>query len=179
MSNWTTPSSLNKLNVSDIDIRAGFSNFTYYESLFSPHITANLTFIDTGNSFKAGSGKDVQERVGTVFSSVPSLENSEVVGIIENESGKLSFDDDYPFIVTKVNRSENNKRQVINLRLSTTYGIRNENSAVYEKYYNNITNSVKSILEKKLEVPSTKIKTDPTKTHNPLLVVEKDHLILF
>ena len=163
MANWTTPSNSNKLNVSGVDIRAGFSKFTYYESLFSPHITATLTFMDTGNSFKAGSGKDVQERVGTVFSSVPSLENSEVVGIIENESGRLSFDDDYPFIVTKINRAEDNKRQVISLRLSTKYGIKNENSAVYEKYYNNITNSVKNILEKKLEISTTKIKTDPTK----------------
>lgn len=161
MSNWSVPSKLDKLLVNEIDVRLGFNEFVYYESLFSPHITASLTFTDTGNSSKASSDKDVQERVGTVFSS-NDLKNKEVNVIISAESGSINFDD-YPFFITDVGRMEDNKRQSLFLRLSTEPGVKNESISVYEKYYGSISNSVSSILNKKLQIPSAKISIDQTK----------------
>ena len=66
--NWTLPATINEMLVDDIEVSGGFSSFSYYESLFSPHITAYISFLDTGSSVKAGSEQDVQERYGTLFS---------------------------------------------------------------------------------------------------------------
>ena len=64
MANWSRPAIIEELTVNgenfdDIDLSGGFAVFEYFESLFSPHITANLIFVDTGGS--ASGASDVQE----------------------------------------------------------------------------------------------------------------------
>ena len=75
--NWTLPATINEMLVDDIEVSGGFASFSYYESLFSPHITAYITFLDTGASVRAAPEQDVQERYGTLFSSKPDLETKD------------------------------------------------------------------------------------------------------
>lgn len=103
MSRQTRPSLYDKFLIdkdgTTVDIKEAVTSFSYYESLFSPNITANVTFVDTGNSLSASSEQDTQERVGTVFSSLPIRGKEAVKIIVRNESGTLDFDS-YPLYVT-------------------------------------------------------------------------------
>ena len=87
--NWTLPATINEMLVDDIEVSGGFASFSYYESLFSPHITAYITFLDAGASVKAAPEQDVQERYGTLFSSKPDLETKD--SKIEFEKNAIQY----------------------------------------------------------------------------------------
>ena len=46
-------------------------NFSYYESIFSPIVTASLTYVDTGDLVRSNKSVDVQERTGTLLEALP------------------------------------------------------------------------------------------------------------
>lgn len=160
--NWTLPATINEMLVDDIEVSGGFASFSYYESLFSPHITAYITFLDAGASVKAAPEQDVQERYGTLFSSKPDLETKDSKIQITHLSGGLNFSTTYPLKITKVNRIEKDKKQALIIQLQSKYALTNEETHVNGKYYNKISNSVKDILSKELEIPLTQIVVDET-----------------
>ena len=51
------------------DLREGFIQFSYYESLLSPYITGSLTYLDSGQGGVVDSQNDTPEstRTGTVI----------------------------------------------------------------------------------------------------------------
>ena len=59
------------ISVDGIPLTGKVVDFYYYESLLSPFVTANLTYVDTGNSVVAGKSQDTQERLGTLTSGLP------------------------------------------------------------------------------------------------------------
>ncbi len=158
--NWTLPAIISEMLVDDIEVSGGFASFSYYESLFSPHITAYISFLDTGTSVKASSEQDVQERYGTLFSSKPNLANKDSSIILEHGSGVLDFSSTYPLKITKVNRIEKDKRQVLIVQLESKYALTNEETHVTGAYYNKISTSVNDILVNELEIPSSQIVID-------------------
>jgi len=138
-------------------------NFSYYESLLSPHITANLTFVDTGNGMKAN-GTDTQERFGTILRSLPieGSGNESVKFKITNQLGSLNFSTKPLKVLGTIPLGQESKREFVVLKMVSDAAIKNENAQVYEKYYNNISSSVSSILKQTLEIPATQIILDQT-----------------
>lgn len=137
-------------------------NFSYYESLLSPYITANLTYVDTGNAIQGNT--DTQERLGTILRSLPiEGRGKETLKFkISNTLGTLDFTSS-PLRVSKpLPLGQESFREFVNLSLVSDAAIQNENGQIYEKYYNNIGNSVTSILTNKLKIPANKIILDQT-----------------
>jgi hypothetical protein len=160
--NWTLPATINEMLVDGIEVSGGFASFSYYESLFSPHITAYITFLDTGASVRAAPEQDVQERYGTLFSSKPDLETKDSKIKITHLSGGLDFSTTYPLKITKVNRIEKDKKQALVIQLQSKFALTNEETHINGKYYNNIGNSVRTILTQELEIPQTQVVIDQT-----------------
>ena len=59
------------ININGLPLEGKITNFYYYESLLSPYVTANFTYIDTGNSISANKEDDPQNRLGTIRSALP------------------------------------------------------------------------------------------------------------
>lgn len=138
-------------------------NFSYYESLLSPYITANLSYVDAGNALE-GSSTDTQERLGTILRSLP-IEGGGTEDVkfkITNQLGSLNFLTKPLKVLGTIPLGQESNREFVILKMVSEYGIKNENVQVFEKYYNNITNSVSSILTQKLGIPANKIILDQT-----------------
>ena len=73
------------------NIQAKTIQFNYYESLYSPIVTATLSFIDSGGSIKADKEQDSNERLTNIHDGLPitGLENVEIK--IESKFGTLDF----------------------------------------------------------------------------------------
>ena len=146
-------------NGKEVSLEGRTVNFSYYESLLSPHITAKIVFVDSGNALQAEKKYDTQERYGTIVSSLPvrGSGDEEVSFKIESKLGNLDFTS-YPLIInSKPSPAQESTRQVVGLNLVSKYAIDNENTNIYCKYYNSISDSVKQIITNDLKIPSTKI----------------------
>ena len=168
MANWSRPSIIEELIIDDedlgeVDLSGGFVEFSYYESLFSPHITASLAYIDTGNAVRGQN--DTQERLGTLYTSTSNFKGKRVRIKMKHESLTTGMEfDTYPLEITNtICISGKDKKKAYAFRLASEYASKNENSSVYEKYYNSISDSVQSILTAKLGVPTNRIIKDATK----------------
>ena len=168
MANWSRPSIIEELIIDDedlgeVDLSGGFVEFSYYESLFSPHITASLAYIDTGNAVRGQN--DTQERLGTLYTSTSNFKGKKVRIKMKHESLTTGMEfDTYPLEITNtICISGKDKKKAYAFRLASEYASKNENSSVYEKYYNSISDSVQSILTAKLGVPTNRIIKDATK----------------
>lgn len=183
MSNWSRPAILEELKISNLDVTEGFNDgvelsggfisFEYFESITSPHITANLYFVDTGYAILAGQTEDLQERLGTLESSVPTLKGKEVHITINHPSNSantnnLEFDEDNPLIVSDIiTKVRGSKIDLIGLQLSSKYAFENlfSDKQVDEKYgasgNEKISNIVAKIVSDKFGVSS--LSTTPSK----------------
>ena len=175
MANWSRPAIIEQLliydaddtgtiaNESKIDLSGGFVEFEYYESLFSPHITAGLVFVDTGGS--ASGASDVQERLGEVFNSSTNFKGKRMDIRISHESLSTGLDlANYPLEVIAFNPvTHKDKVKSYGISLASEYASKNENTKVRKKYSNSISDSVKKILTDELGVPADRITVDKTK----------------
>ena len=151
-------------NGTAVSLKGRTVSFSYYESLLSPYVTAHLTYIDVGNGIK-GTETDTQERFGTILRSLPveGRGDENISFKITNELGSLDFMR-YPLKIRSAKPiSQDSTREVVSLSIVSDAALRNENTRIYEKYYNSISNSVSSILTNKLKVPSSRINVDETK----------------
>lgn len=154
---------LEKEGVTPVALEGRTVRFSYFESLFSPYVEANLTYIDTGNGLSAN-GTDTQERLGTIKSSFPiNARGEETVKFkITNSLGSLDFTsnplvvDDAPTLI------QESKRELVTLKMVSSAEIKNQTQTVEGTYHNNISNSVSSILTQNLQIPSSRIFIDPT-----------------
>lgn len=155
---------LEKTGETPVALEARTVRFTYFESLFSPYVSADLTYIDTGNGLTAN-GTDTQERFGTIRSSLPiaggGLES--VKFKITNTLGSLDFLTKSLKVQSVIPLGQESTRELVTLKLVSEAEIKNETITMHEKYDNNITNSVSSILTQKLQIPSSRLFLDRTK----------------
>ena len=181
MSNWSRPAILGSLKIENLDVTEGFNSgvelsggfvsFEYFESLTSPHITAKIHFVDTGSAILAGATQDLQERLGTLESSVPTLKGKELHITINHPSDSgggstpnLEFNEDRPFIISDIiTKVRGSKVDLIGLQLSSKYALDNllSDRQVDEKYgasgNEKISNIVTKILLDKFQVSSLSI----------------------
>ena len=147
------------------DVSGGFQVFKYYESLFSPHITAYLTLIDTGN---VKSKTDTQERPADIVSAIPIRGKENLNLVLCHKTGRLSFGanqaGDYPLRIVFANSSTAKGTSIISLQLTSQIAVKNKKKVLAGAYKGLISNSASKIFDSLLsESPSRVRVIDPTK----------------
>ena len=139
-------------------------NFSYYESIFSPIVTASLTYVDSGDLVRSNKSVDVQERTGTLLEALPIQgKGKEKISFkIENASGELDFTSMPMDVSNPIPIFQDDVRESVNLKLISQYYSANENITLYKKYYNTISSSVQQILKDELKIPVERLKIDST-----------------
>ena len=142
-----------------VELNAGTLSVDYYESLYSPVVTATVTFMDAG-----GNVQDEKGKLTTVKEALP-IEGFEDVKLkITTKTGELDFTKKNNTF--QVNRSvvitKEANRQVTMLDLVFNKEKVNDDKPVFDKYKGRISDSVTKILREKLKVASNKVEVDPT-----------------
>ena len=158
------PSKYNKIELikkgkDPVELNAGTIAVDYYESLYSPIVTANLVFVDAGGNIEDENGvlKPVKEAL--------PLEGNEDLSLkITTKTGELDFTNKSDHF--KVNRcpviSREANRQTVMLDLKGKKEKVNDELPVFDKFKGKISDTVKKILKEKLELTDDKIEVDPT-----------------
>lgn len=147
-----------------IPIEAKTIGFKYYESIFSPILTASLTYYDLGDLARASSNVDVQRRLGTLRDSLPIIGKGEesVEFFIENESGFLDFRKS-PFKVSNPTPIlQTSQSESVSLSLLSESSVINGTHKSFKSYHNTISSSVEKILTDELGFPAEKVFIDQT-----------------
>ena len=137
------------------------SSFNYFESVYSPEVTANLVFVDASGSLKADKAQDTQERLGSIKSSLPIVGDEDLEFKIKSKSGTLDFSKKPLRVNSAPVISEDSNRQSIFLSLISNATIDNleiKNPTI--TYKGRISNTVKKILR---ELKIRKFKIDKTR----------------
>jgi hypothetical protein len=145
-----------------VDLSGKTINFSYYESLLSPIITASMVIVDTGSSLQASKEQDSSERTGTIVSSLPIVGNEAVSFKIKSKLGTLNFERTPLYVNGAPVAKQEGSREVVAINLISKAAKDNETSIVNKKYKGNIADSVFKILTEILKVPSNRIFIDPT-----------------
>ena len=136
-------------------------SFNYFESVYSPEITANLIFLDASGSLKADKAQDTQERLGNIKSSLPIIGDEDLEFKIRSKSGILDFSKKPLRVNSAPIISENSNRQSVFLSLVSNVTLDNleiKNPTI--TYKGRISNTVKKILR---ELKIRKFKIDKTR----------------
>ena len=133
-------------------------NFNYYESLYSPVVSGNLTYVDAG-----GSVEDKKENLTSIKDGLPITALEDLKVKIQTSFGTLDFTRD-PFKVTSspIMHQESN-RQTVLLTFVNEKELRNSEVPVFDRYVGRISDSIRKILQQKLQVSNDKIDIEPTK----------------
>ena len=133
-------------------------NFNYYESLYSPVITANMMFVDAG-----GSTPDKKENLTSIKDGLPITALEDLKVKIQTKFGTLDFTRD-PFKVTNspIMHQESN-RQTVLLNLVNKSEITNSELPIFDRFVGKISDNVIKILQQKLQLSNDKIDVEPTK----------------
>ena len=143
------------------DLRDGFIQFSYYESLLSPYITGSLTYLDTGQGGVVDSQNDTPEstRTGTVINTLPLVAGEDIKVKLNHPSGVLDFSgDNQHFIVDSFkdyNSGGGERNSIVHLNLISKFGEKNKRTSIPEPQEGNIRNSLYTILRDKLGVPTS------------------------
>ena len=142
-----------------VELNAGTISVDYYESLYSPVVTATVSFIDAGGNVQDDKGK-----LTTVKEALPIEGFEEVKLKITTKTGELDFtkkDNTFKVSRAPVLAKEAN-RQVVMLDLVFNKEKTNDEKPVFDKYKGRISDSVKKILKEKLKLSGNKVEIDPT-----------------
>lgn len=121
-------------------------SFNYYESLFSPSVTAVLSLVETGASVPYNSKFDSQSRIGTLSSALPLSGDVSVAFKIRSKYGVLDFSKNSLLYDKTISPSSESNREAIIMNLVSKNFKLNEESTVYRKYSGNISNTVKNVV---------------------------------
>ena len=147
-----------------VNIQGKTTSFDYYESLFSPNVTALMTIVDTGGTVQSDSKYDKQQRIGTLYNALPITGGEKIEAVISSALGKLSFDKSYPFYVNGTsNPAQKSNREAVLLSLVSNPGIIDAQSALFKKYNGRISDTVRKMLKVNLNIPDTKLNIEPTR----------------
>ena len=145
------PSKYNKIELikkgkDPVELNAGTIAVDYYESLYSPIVTANLIFVDAGGNIEDENGvlKPVKE-------ALPLEGNDDLSLKITTKTGELDFTNKSDHF--KVNRcpviSREANRQTVMLDLKGKKEKLNDELPVFDKFKGKISDTVKKILKEK------------------------------
>ena len=145
-------------NGKDQPLQGKTINFNYYESLYSPVITANMMFVDAG-----GSTPDKKENLTSIKDGLPITALEDLKVKIQTKFGTLDFTRD-PFKVTNspIMHQESN-RQTVLLNLVNKSEITNSEIPIFDRFVGKISDNVIKILQQKLQLSNDKIDVEPTK----------------
>jgi hypothetical protein len=144
------------------DLTTGIIEFSYYESILSNHVTANLIVGDTGNT--VGEGKNKKD----LLNGLPVRGGEPVrVRVLDQDNNELRFvGTEGAFYVNRVKDAiQENQKSIVSLDLCTKEFIANEQSRVQKRYSGKISESVKKILK------------DVMKTNKPQEIEETSNFI--
>ena len=128
----------------------------YYESVYSPMITANLLNSDTG-----ASTTDDKDNLGTVKDNLPITGGEEVSIKIESKSGILDLTK-YPLIVNGAPTTKQDAlKQVVLLPLVSPYEVLNRDLPVRKKLKGKINQMVSKLI-KEIKVPEDRVDIEET-----------------
>ena len=137
------------------------TSFDFYESVYSPEITATLVFLDAGDSIGADKNQDTQNRKGSIKNSLPIVGLEELEVKIQSKSGTLNFTKNPLKINSAPVVSQESNRQSVFLSLKSNPAIDNYDiKNPCRKYKGKISDTVESILK---ELNVKKYKIDVTK----------------
>ena len=154
-SKGSEPANITKLTINSnqggkaVDLRGGFVQLTYTESIMSDTITANYTFIDSGASVDGKSVRDGlplvrEERVELAFED--NAENKLEVTLYVNDFTPLD------------NKTQ---KSMLNISLVSKEFIMNEKTRAKARYDGKISDTIKKIVEETLESDKT-VEMEPT-----------------
>lgn len=132
-----------------VDLKLGVVALRYFENLFSPTITVEITVTNTGGAVK---GKDGS--LQSVYSGLPLRGGERVfIKIAGNSNTNKGIDlSDEPLYVSKIaNVIREGQRESFTLKLVSRESITNETSRVYKKFKRApVTDHAKTILKESL-----------------------------
>ena len=133
-------------------------NFNYYESLYSPVVSGNLTYVDAGRSTE-----DKKDNLTSIKDGLPITALEDLKVKIQTSFGTIDFTKD-PFKVTSspIMHQESN-RQTVLLTFVNEKELRNSEVPVFDRYVGRISDSIRKILQQKLQISNDKIDIEPTK----------------
>jgi len=141
------------------------ATFNYFESVYSPEVTANLIFVDAGGSIQADKDQDTQERLGSIKSSLPITGGENLEVRIESKSGTLNFTRNPLKVDAVPSTTQESNREAIFLSLVSKPTFENlEIKNPCKTYTGNISDTVKSIL-KDLNITEDKMDIDKTRNN--------------
>ncbi len=124
------------------------TSFDFYESVYSPEITATLVFLDAADSIEAGKEQDTQGRKGSIKSSLPITGYEDLEVKIESKSGTLNYTKNPLKITGSPIISQESNRQSVFLSLKSNPAIDNYDiKDPCKKYKGRISNTVEKILK--------------------------------
>ena len=133
-------------------------NFNYYESLYSPVVSGNLTYVDAG-----GSTEDKKDNLTSIKDGLPITALEDLKVKIQTAFGTLDYTKD-PFKVTSspIMHQESN-RQTVLLTFVNDKELKNSEVPIFDRYVGKISDSIKKILQEKLQISEDKIDVETTK----------------
>ena len=133
-------------------------NFNYYESLYSPVITANMVFLDAG-----GSTPDDKENLTSIKDGLPITALEDVKVKIATKFGTLDFTKDAFKVVSSPIMHQESNRQTVLLNLVNQKEILNSEIPIFDRFVGKISDTVTKILQQKLQLSNDKIEVETTK----------------
>ena len=150
---------LQKKGKDPVELKGGVVSVDYYESLYSPTVTANVMYVDAG-----GNLEDEKNKLTSVKEALPITGLEDLFFNITNETGELKFIKKDAFKVSKapVMTRESN-RQAVLLSLVSPKMKENNDDPIFDKYRGKISDTVKKILKEKFKISKDKVDIEPTK----------------
>ena len=150
---------LQKKGKQPVELKGGVVSVDYYESLYSPSVTANVMYMDAG-----GNLEDDKNKLTSVKEALPITGLEDLFFNITNETGELKFVKKDAFKVSKapVMTRESN-RQAVLLSLVSPKMKENNDDPIFDKYKGKISDTVKKILKEKFKISKDKVDIEPTK----------------
>ena len=149
---------LQKKGKKPVELKGGVVSVDYYESLYSPTVTANVMYVDAG-----GNLEDDKNKLTSVKEALPITGLEDLFFNITNETGELKFLKKDAFKVSKapVMTRESNKQAVL-LSVVSPQLKQNNDDPIFDKNKGKISDTVKKILKEKLKISNDKLDIEPT-----------------
>ena len=151
---------LQKKGKKSVELKGGVVSIDYYESLYSPTVTANVMYMDAG-----GNLEDDKNKLTSVKEALPITGLEDLLLNITNETGELKFikknKDAFKVSKAPVMTRESN-RQAVLLSLVSPMMKDNNDNPIFDKYKGKISDTVKKILKEKFKISNDKVDIEPT-----------------
>ena len=139
-------------------LKAKTINFNYYESLYSPVVSANMMFVDAG-----GSTSDDKDNVTSIKEGLPITALEDVQVKIQTKFGTLDFTKDAFKVTSSPTMDQESNRMTVLLNLINDKEIKNSELPIFDRFVGKISDTVTKILQQKLQISQDKIDVESTK----------------